>query len=411
MTHEVRLVRLSDAQIADIVSNLYQLFPSGEISYLIADQSVQSRAILKDYDLSSSSHAISRAQLTDRKAGIQVIIARGIQRGDNWNKREPSAYYDEAQINSVVGGQTAETKDVVAALKALDKFLPGKLARRGSNLPKETQDFVNQQYGQLTAAVAELTTAAAKRQITLDEYKEHLETQHQSKLDELDASYLEQSASLQRQRDELEKLKKEIDDREHMHVRRELREQITTDLQDRLDKPLINKTSANQRIAVVLICIVSAGLLFWFALSTQRLFGTTSDTVEKWFIVLKTLLAGAAASGFLVYAISWLRRTYLDDVGLERALERYALDVNRASWSIETLMEMSKQEGAEVPSIWVQGVCNELFVSSTAKEDPTALQALGAILDVAGGAEIGPDGAKITLNRRGTSAVAKSVNT
>jgi hypothetical protein len=97
----------------------------------------------------------------------------------------------------------------------------------------------------------------------------------------------------------------------------------------------------------------------------------------------------------------------MDDVQLERSLERYALDIDRASWSIETLIEMSKTEGAQVPAAWVDGACRDLFSQSSHRDDPTALQALGALMDVAAGAEVGPEGARITLNRKGTRQVGR----
>ncbi|MDE3241019.1 MAG: hypothetical protein KGN33_18840, partial [Paracoccaceae bacterium] len=158
----------------------------------------------------------------------------------------------------------------------------------------------------------------------------------------------------------------------------------------------------------VYLCIFASMLLFSFAFYIQSQLGAAPDTIQKWSIIAKSIAASAAGTGFIAYAIAWLRRIYLDDISVERSLERYALDVDRASWSIETLMEMAKQENAEIPEAWIKGVCNDLFVTSTEKEEPTALQALGAMMDVAAGAEIGSNGAKIVLNRKGTKAIADS---
>ncbi len=340
---------------------------------------------------------------------IRIQFSRGLASSKNFNEREPSPYHDQILIEDFdPNGQVAETEFLVAANKAIAKYLPGNFARKGPQFPAEQAEFINQQFSQLTASVTDLTTVAAERQVALDRYKLELEADHSKRLSDLDKSYSEQLASLDRKKSELAEIQKALDDREHMHVRRQLREEITSNLESRLQKPLVSSASKSTRNMVALICLGSAAALFGFAFSTQTLFGSTTDLVEKWFIVLKSLLAGAGATGFLAYAVSWLRKTYIDDVALERSLERYSLDVNRASWSIETLMEMSKKEGAEVPSIWVQGVCNDLFTSATPKDDPTALQALGALMDVAGGAEIGPNGTKITLNRKGTKAVARS---
>jgi DNA-binding transcriptional MerR regulator len=305
------------------------------------------------------------------------------------------------------GRDPVDSDQMLAVLDTIEAEVPKIPIRYGDDETSSVSDFMGTQFAQLTALVTKMASQFDDRQSDLDKYRATLDDEHKTRMEELEETFKLRTAELTEKEKEIEDKRRELDDRDNVHVRRELRERITNQLKQRLKEPLVTKTPATVRNTVVILCVGASAFLFWFAFQSQQQIGSTTDVIEKWAIVLKTLFAGAGAAGFLVYAISWLRRVYMDDVQLERSLERYALDIDRASWSIETLIEMSKTEGAQVPAAWVDGACRDLFSQSSHRDDPTALQALGALMDVAAGAEVGPEGARITLNRKGTRQVGR----
>ena len=118
-------------------------------------------------------------------------------------------------------------------------------------------------------------------------------------------------------------------------------------------------------------------------------------------------LSSAASVGFVVYALSWTRKLAQNEDTYHKSLERFVFDMNRASWTIETILELSQSEMDEIPGPWLEGVCNNLFENQDSpSEDTNSLQALAALLNVTTEAEIGPDGPKFKLNRRGAKKTA-----
>ena len=139
---------------------------------------------------------------------------------------------------------------------------------------------------------------------------------------------------------------------------------------------------------------------------------TVVTETEQWFLLLRGIFASVGAIAFLIYALQWLRNLYLDDVRVQRELERYSYDINRASWAIETIMEMNSKEGKQLPLAWVEGVCRNLFGAVTNHEkDRSNLESFGsAILRSSAKAKIGTDGLEFELNRKGAKALAKALD-
>tara|TARA_R110002072_G_scaffold157895_1_gene308679 strand:- start:822 stop:1370 length:549 start_codon:yes stop_codon:yes gene_type:complete len=129
-----------------------------------------------------------------------------------------------------------------------------------------------------------------------------------------------------------------------------------------------------------------------------------------WLYSIRAAFVSIASLGFIIYALNWLKRSYLEDVKVSRELQRYALDINRASWTIETVMEMTNDENDNVtpPDHWIESVCYGLFRSgSSEKSQMTALDAWGKLLGVSGKAELGPEGPKLQFNKSDTNKIAK----
>ena len=115
--------------------------------------------------------------------------------------------------------------------------------------------------------------------------------------------------------------------------------------------------------------------------------------------------------GFIAYAINWLRLVYLDDVRTERRYENYGNDIDRASFVIETIMEVGEKEEMQVPNAWIEGVCRNLF---TDKDDEgygkVPSNAAAMLLESIAGARIGPEGTEITVDRRGARRLSKQLS-
>jgi hypothetical protein len=396
---------MPDRLVVELMHALLEKFDNGNYTYRVSGNlRIDTEEFEALPDLATQ-FSLVEAIFSSSQEDISATFKRGIS-GKDFTDRQPSAHFDEIAIERI--GKTGPSPiNFIEAEKIIQRIADPLHNISSPSIPEDISDFLKANYAQLTSLITEIASRYDERLAELERRRQQLEDEQATKIECIDAEYQKRKEELEREREQLSREKKALDDRDNVHVRRELREKITRNLKERLKEPLVSRANTGVRYAVVTICGFASIALFALAFFTQQQFGTTSDSIEKWSIVIKAILSGAGGAGFLIYAISWLRRVYLDDVQLERSLERYALDIDRASWAIETLIEMSKIEGAQVPSAWVQGVCNDLFSSSASKEDTTGLQALAALMDVAAGAEVGTEGTKLTLNRRGARKLAQ----
>lgn len=257
---------------------------------------------------------------------------------------------------------------------------------------------------------------------------------------------------------ELDEKLREFDFSDHMRARRQLREQITSQVREFLSRTPSTVQSAQKLIFVAMICLVGAagsGALAFLSFqsfitlaqnsnaasfnaekakvaepqsptesskqvttptagqgpvtnsgstgqaqitSGSSSLGVVDHTFLLWMLALRGLALSVVTVGFLAYLISFLRRSYDDEVNTLRELQRYGMDINRASWVIETAMEMTTKEGAQLPDRWVEGACAGLFQSANkGDKEVGSLAALGAVMGLGPEVSVGPDGATFRL--------------
>jgi hypothetical protein len=251
---------------------------------------------------------------------------------------------------------------------------------------------------------------------------------------------------------ELDEKIKEFDLSDHMRARRRQREEITEQIQGFLQRPTGARTSSLKMSLIVWLCISGFGMAGFFAYESFESFlsraqsRTVTDAVEKilptlriseqtsssataeaassaittalsesdtndymlWLLAARGVALSAVAIGFIVYLLTFLRRNHDEELQHHRELQRYGMDINRASWVIETAMEMTTKENASLPEAWVAGACSGLFQSGRASDgDVNSLNALGAVLGLGPDVEVGPTGAKLSFSSKATKAAAK----
>jgi hypothetical protein len=131
-------------------------------------------------------------------------------------------------------------------------------------------------------------------------------------------------------------------------------------------------------------------------------------TFSFWMTALKGFAAGAAGVAFLYAGLSGMKRSEEAERAQSLRLQRYSHDMDRASWVVETILQLSSTESAKVPDVWLESVCNDLFKSDPEKANstPDSLEALGALLDATARAKIGTSGFEFELDRKDAKRLA-----
>ncbi|WP_339716548.1 hypothetical protein [uncultured Sneathiella sp.] len=337
--------------------------------------------------------------------------------------RIPSPYFDEILVTA-----TRPSLDDITRLEVIiQNFAEFHFSDSDVQSSKGAAAAIQKEISSLAKLHRQMiSTAEKQRHKYEEEYQERLnalEDKKHSKLDEIQKVADEEKEKLAVLEKEIEEKQKSLDDRDHMHVRRELREKITSNIESNLSTALVPTRSSIMSTFIITISILAAvafGLLAYENLLalTELIAQAKNKTTDAdlnynllvWLYSIRAAFVSIASLGFIIYALNWLKRSYLEDVKVSRELQRYALDINRASWTIETVMEMTNDENDNVtpPDHWIESVCYGLFRSgSSEKSQMTALDAWGKLLGVSGKAELGPEGPKLQFNKSDTNKIAK----
>lgn len=425
MSNIYRVSKLSDKQILSLFDAIQSEFDGFQPGYTFTRGLTVNNADDFRDDLPLNSFAISKVH-GSLAENFQLQFARGTSVGD-FKNHSPSKYYDEIHLVPVTARNNLPSRLGIAAIFKIDsaiqevcQVIPIEEILEHA----EPVEILNAQVQKLSELASNLIVGADKKRRELETKRDELFSEHQDQLAILEDKRIASEAKLAKEYVELEKKRDELDDREHSHVRRQLRESITTDLQTRISKPASPSRSRQFNALALLLtlgtALISGLLAYWLQLeisqfpATQK-FSETGEIVSSqaatlstlWPLYVKLFLSGATALAMVFYAITWLRKLGETETQYQQALERYMFDINRASWVIETVLDMSGKDLEEVPSAWLESVCQGLFDTKDGNsEDTSSLQALGALLNVTTEAEIGPDGPKFRLNKRAARKAA-----
>jgi len=389
-----------------------------------------------------------------------VLNARGRPFSVKFTRNHKGApYFDVFRIESQQNNSVAPTTEMMVTV---DQIIRSKV-----KVPDNISALSNQELeGVIGKEIADL--AALHRNLLDDALT--LRTKYEEE-ELVRRSRFEEDAHAERQRiadhetevlkalaaknSELDEKVKEFDLSDHMRARRKQREEITDQIQGFLLKPAGARTSSTKMLIIILICFTGAAFAGLMAYESFQSFISRSESISLnhslsqsaegagppsatsgssssdqladdlsklstaamptagsdymlWLLALRGAVLSGVAIGFIVYLLAFLRRNHDEELQYHRELQRYGMDINRASWVIETAMEMTSKENASLPDAWVAGACSGLFQSVRANEvEANSLSALGAVLGLGPDVEVGPAGAKLRFSGKAAKSAAK----
>ena len=341
--------------------------------------------------------------------------AQGTYSAPSEYENEISAFLMPNQFGQYDNSKKAELFDVLTDLDAFRR--KHSTEAHTSDGPSSFASAMASQIGQMadlhTSMLQEMVEFRSKSENQLVEDRAKLATEANALQVKLQEEHESRSISFNERETTLSAREKQVDDRNHMHARRQLRTEISNDLKKRLERPGVSAEARTIRVQFVTLASVGLAALLAYAAYTAWDIHTTlaSSTPNQFvliFLAVRFALPAAGAGGLLLYLLNWLKQLHSEDVRSERGLERYRYDIDRASWSIETILEAQSKEGGIVPAQWIAGATANLFGTPEAVIDHPATDALGSLLNFAAKAEFGPGGPKIELSRGDLKRLSKS---
>jgi len=353
---------------------------------------------------------------------VETIPISNMRNASITHEPQPSAklaeiLYTGTTINS-------ETFDELKKLIALHLSPSGNVDQLVTNEGPFADLFTK--LSSVSAGMADnLAQSQLLQQKRMDDLLARQEKLHKVRLEEIEAAAKVEKEALEKIKTDLDAREAELDNADARSTRRGIRGDITKNLVERQTQEIIPASARKLRFPI-LICgflglALSAGLGLWSFSQIAKLApvvaedGTVTQIPMSSWVLGSLLLRGAlgivAATVIGLYMLNYLRNLEAEAGKRAHSLERYLFDIDRASWVIETVLEMGEEENglSNVPPAWLDGVTQNLFgQDQAAKSDEGPVDALTQIMASGAMVKVGNGEASIECSPKASKKVAKS---
>lgn len=308
-------------------------------------------------------------------AAVNITFARGtLELTPNGHPVEiPSLYNDNIQISPQhLDPVTAAKFNSIIADELLSKnmaMVPAAGTSDLSSLVILHHEILAAQRYQITSISAEFTKSRIAMEEEVSERKQQLQIEFNAQETQLQKKIEEEIQSLEEKKADLAKKLTELDDRNNTHVRRQLRQ----DLKERLAsyKEKFELTEGTKKLRTpVLVCVITIEVFcvsaFIFLFQSVPLGGDVWDRAASW---LKGLGLTFVAVATAVWYLKWLTQWSARHADAEFQLKQFELDIDRASWVVETAFEWKSTQEASIPQPLLDAISRNLFEGSDARRD------------------------------------------
>jgi hypothetical protein len=202
---------------------------------------------------------------------------------------------------------------------------------------------------------------------------EKAEESFEEKRKQLEAEYLVKEEALKAEADALERKKKELDDSSNTHARRAIRRDILKEIKARQTKfSLTDGTNSLRKpIAIAMLGLIAIFVVLG-AVSVKEFYDVLQGSDLNKIVItgIKQTIYSAGAIGSVVFMIRWMNRWFELHSQSEFELKHFELDMERASWLVETSLEWKDAKGTAIPPELLESLSNNLFSKDKEKLDP-----------------------------------------
>lgn len=302
-------------------------------------------------------------------------------RGGHYEVEKKSGIFDEILLRKNDRHGTVENEIIIEIVATINKKLRAFDAKRSVAGTSEEQtqfDAIhNSNIERLESLNEVLIESTHKYRLQLDrEFSARL-TKLQSDLNDekvsLNDEFACKESELSGQLEEFDRKRKELDDSSNTHARREIRRDILKEIKSRQTKFSLTEGTNNLRqpiriamLGLISIFVVLAGVSVIEFYEVLR-----GNDISKIIIAgIKQAIYSAGAIGSVIFLIRWMNRWFELHSKSEFELKHFELDMERASWLVETTLEWKDAKGTAIPPELLDSLSNNLFSQEKEKIDP-----------------------------------------
>lgn len=230
----------------------------------------------------------------------------------------------------------------------------------------------------------------------------------------LEESYRLKADKLSEAEAELTEQRKQLDDRSARHARRQLRQDLKEKLAESITHFSLTKDTQKKRwpVHVIFVALLSiAGFVIYHGVFDPP---DTTNQVLLWFQLVRVPVGLVGFALTAVFYIKWNDTWFRQHADEELRLRQTTLDIDRASWVMEMLLEWQEDKGGTPPATLVDRLTVNLFSDKqTALVKHPAEEFSAALLGASSGMKVSiPSGGgtiEATLDRKGVKKFQQSV--
>ncbi len=304
--------------------------------------------------------------------GFSVSFYRGGQ-------GEPkSPYTDEVSLNPGSQSQLNDAEKleiadrVIKKLRAIDK---GRSVGTKTSIEQEELASIHE------STLSRLEELSEKLIADNHEYRNKLDNDFSSKMSKEESRFQENERELQdkykalldnlkSKEAEFEEKKKQLDDSSNTHARRQIRRDIIGEIKNRQTEFKLTVGTNRLRWPISLAMLGLIGLFVALASFSIRDFYQAingTDTRILWIAGVKQLIYSFGAFGSILFYIRWQNRWFEQHSLAEFHLKQLELDMERASWIVETSLEWNDAKDNPIPTELLESLSRNLFSEGSEK--------------------------------------------
>lgn len=424
MAHRQRtLIGVTDSQMIELADKLIETLGFTEAKVRIGGLGVElphNSPELSDYLANEEGQSLSQISLNKQPYSVTVYHRKTV---NDQGQTQDHPFYDAAHIfvNEADKNNKPTTPEAIKLFLYIDDFFRERNCLLQTAHSAESADIDD-------ARLRAIENGAADQVARTEKFFIELQERFDKRFKELDDTYVAKSASLEadrlktteifeEQKRELDLQRSELKDRDNTHERRTIREQISQSISTRLSNFRFSRGTswyaAFVHFSFLVLILILGGLTY---LSTTALTNQLTvdnlawgpkiilTAVKQFFSLLALLALGTAY-------IRWLIGVYQRKSELETKLHQTGLDVERASWVVESLLEWRKAGEEPIPDQLLSAVTRGLFEDDRT-ESSSALSAgdhlASALLGSASKVKLNTGASEIELTGKGVKALNKN---
>ena len=302
-----------------------------------------------------------RARITFKELSLEVTIRRDRDRGDDTIQisysQDPSNPVEVSRSLVAVQRQFIPLNHAAAIERALGPEMAEFYRRREEGvlrLEALTQRLVRETHDYRMQLDAEMA-----------EHKRALSTSLDEKTKALEAKHEERSTALEAHEQALDERRRELDDRSARHARRAQSSSLQQKIADRSQKFALTPETQRKRLPIhalfIFLLLASGGVITRSLLFPEA----ATEGVALWLELGRLPLGVLGFALTSVFYIRWNDQWFRQHANQEFRLQQLALDVDRAGYATEMLLEWHEDKDGEMPAVMVDRLTTGLFTDQT----------------------------------------------